>query len=140
MDRKAFSLIELLSVIVILGIIASVGYFVSNRVSHTSKQNAMLLMANDIRMGVIDHMIVDKDPNPPRYVDLIPLDNNYQDINFKENDPWGKPYNKLYAEVEKNNFSLKIDVFMEVSGKGCYVSFENNDILFRQGDTCTQSP
>lgn len=136
MNKKAFSLIELLMVIVILSIISGIGYFSVVKYRENTKMHMLFSMATSLKSDIINRIIEERPINDDFNVMIIPEDVIYKNIDFKNQDPWNHPYDLVYASASRINNNLTLQIFFEISGKGCYALYEGNTSMYRTGSTC----
>ena len=126
MNKKAFTLIETLTVIVILSITISISYITYTHLVESSKLKILTGTAVNLRDEIINYLIKNRPLSSDFDIALIPQNPIYKDIPISNKTPWGNNYNKLYASVIKQNSQLYINIFFDIPNKGCYVLYDGS--------------
>lgn len=122
--KQAFTLIETLTVIVILSITITISVLTYNKVVESSKLKILTGSAVNLRENIVNYLIKNRSLVNDFDIPIIPLVAQYESLTVDNETPWGDNYNKVYASVIKQNSRLYINVFFDIPSKGCYVLYE----------------
>jgi len=119
MNKRAFTLIELLAVVVIIAIIATIGIYSVTKIINKSRLNSLKDTALGIRKAAGLYVASHPDVVFPKDLDLTPGNDSFSIPRGAEaslmdlgKDPWGKDYVKIIAKMSKVNNKVLIEVYL----------------------------
>lgn len=128
-QQKAFTLIEILAVVVILSILAGIVIYSIVKIINKSRVNSLnkialvieraaaTYLASNNKLLWIDNKIT-LDLTPGNGSDIDRGDD--ADLIELKKDPWGKDYQSVLAIITRENGKYKIDVYITLSNNDVY--------------------
>lgn len=117
--KRAFTLIELALVIVVLFMIFGVAYFMTNYLLEKSRMKSLNISANNIKKAMQTYQNTNRVPNGITVYDLL-KDNEAKQYVTLNNDPWNNKFKKVQSIVYRDGRYSEINIYLHLINKGCF--------------------
>lgn len=142
-NKNAFTLIELLAVVVIIAVIATIGLFSITMIMQKVRKDTIKDTAVAAKKAAINYLASNPIESGVIEIDMTPNRGEYAEFLDVIKDPWGDPYANVKALVYKEaNHDYKIDLYLG-SKNGCFYLANNSDELVEDevcGETTPTKP
>lgn len=134
MNKKAFTLIELLAVIVIVAIIATIGFFSITKIMNNSKVKTLTDTALAAKRAANLYIASNELTTPEKFIDMSPDDGELKELLDVTKDPWGETYDSIQVEARKISATEHVTNVYLTAKTGCYVLMYNSDTIEKNPD------